>query len=89
VEQARKLLERIGFPGQRLQMINLSSAMAGQFAFAVAEFAAEIQRLGPSPVRSLQTARGGAASPDAGRDGPLRPSALPSGVIEQEQAAEG
>jgi len=33
-------------------MINVSSAMAGQFAFAAAEFSAEIQRLGPSPLHS-------------------------------------
>jgi hypothetical protein len=33
-------------------MINLSSAMAGQFAFAAAEFSAEIQRLGPNPLNS-------------------------------------
>jgi len=33
-------------------MINISSAMAGEFAFAAAEFTAEIQRLGPSPLRS-------------------------------------
>jgi coenzyme F420-reducing hydrogenase delta subunit len=51
VEQTRKLLEQIGLPGQRLQMINISSAMAGQFAFAAAELTAEVQRLGPSPVR--------------------------------------
>ena len=37
---------------QRLQMINVSSAMAGQFAFAAAEFSAEIQRLGPNPLHS-------------------------------------
>jgi len=51
VEQTRKLLERVGLPGQRLQMINISSAMAGQFAFAAAELTAEVQRLGPSPLR--------------------------------------
>jgi hypothetical protein len=32
-------------------MINISSAMAGQFAFAAAELTAEVQRLGPSPLR--------------------------------------
>ena len=52
VEQARKLLEQVGLEGQRLQMINISSAMAGQFAFAAAEITAEVQRLGPSPLRA-------------------------------------
>ena len=51
MEQTRKLLEQIGLEGQRLQMINLSSAMAGQFAFAAAELTAEVRRLGPSPLR--------------------------------------
>jgi coenzyme F420-reducing hydrogenase delta subunit len=48
---ARKLLEDIGLEGQRLQMINISSAMAGQFAFAAAEITAEIERIGPNPLR--------------------------------------
>jgi hypothetical protein len=75
VEQTRKLLERIGLPGQRLQMINISSAMAGQFAFAAAELTAEVQRLGPSPLRSRPTAGNGSG-------------ALPAEVIEQAEAAE-
>jgi len=32
-------------------MINLSSAMGGQFAFAAAEMTAEIKQLGPSRLR--------------------------------------
>lgn len=48
VEYTRQLLESIGLEGQRLQMINVSSAMGGQFAFAAAEITAEIQRLGPN-----------------------------------------
>jgi hypothetical protein len=31
-------------------MINLSSAMGGQFAFSAAEMTAEIKRLGPNPL---------------------------------------
>lgn len=38
--------------GRRIQMINLSSAMGGQFAWSAAEMTAEIQRLGPNPLRS-------------------------------------
>lgn len=34
-------------------MINVSAAMGGQFAFAAAELTAEIERLGPSPFRSI------------------------------------
>jgi F420-non-reducing hydrogenase iron-sulfur subunit len=50
VEYARKLLEEIGLEGQRLQMINISSAMAGEFAFAAAEITAEVERIGPNPL---------------------------------------
>jgi hypothetical protein len=44
-------LEEIGLEGRRIQMINISSAMGGQFAFAAAEMTAEIKQLGPSPLR--------------------------------------
>ncbi len=50
----RKLLEEIGLEGRRIQMINLSSAMGGQFAFAAAEITAEIKQLGPSPLNERQ-----------------------------------
>jgi len=42
----------IGIEGRRLQMINLSSAMGGQFAFSVAEMTAEIERMGPNPLKA-------------------------------------
>jgi F420-non-reducing hydrogenase iron-sulfur subunit len=47
----RKLLEEIGLEGRRIQMINVSAAMGGQFAFAAAEMTAEIKQLGPSPLK--------------------------------------
>jgi len=34
-------------------MINLSSAMGGQFAFSAAEMTAEIERLGPNPLGNV------------------------------------
>ena len=46
----RKLLEEIGLNGRRIQMMNLSAAMAGQFAFAAAEITAEIRGFGPNPL---------------------------------------
>jgi F420-non-reducing hydrogenase iron-sulfur subunit len=52
VEYTRGLLESIGLEGQRLQMINVSAAMAGEFAFSAAEITAEISRLGPSPLQT-------------------------------------
>jgi coenzyme F420-reducing hydrogenase delta subunit len=46
----QKLIEDIGLEGRRIQMINLSSAMAGQFAWSAAEMTAEIKRIGPNPL---------------------------------------
>jgi coenzyme F420-reducing hydrogenase delta subunit len=51
VEYARKLLEQIGLEGRRVQMINVSSAMGGQFAWSAAEMTEEVRRLGPNPLR--------------------------------------
>jgi len=47
------LLEQIGLESRRVQMINLSSAMGGQFAFSAAELTAEIKQLGPNPLNIL------------------------------------
>jgi hypothetical protein len=52
VETTRNLLEEIGLEGKRLKMINISSAMAGQFAAAAEEITAEVEKLGPNPLRS-------------------------------------
>jgi coenzyme F420-reducing hydrogenase delta subunit len=46
-----RLLEKIGLSGQRIQMVNLSSAMGGQFAYLAAEMTSEIERLGPNPLK--------------------------------------
>jgi F420-non-reducing hydrogenase iron-sulfur subunit len=56
VEYVRQILEQIGLGGQRIQMINLSSAMGGQFAFSAAEMTAEIKRLGPNPLGRIGSA---------------------------------
>jgi F420-non-reducing hydrogenase iron-sulfur subunit len=51
VEYARNLLEEIGLEGRRIQMINVSAAMGGQFAWSAAELTEEIRRMGPSPMK--------------------------------------
>jgi F420-non-reducing hydrogenase iron-sulfur subunit len=51
VEHIRDLLGTIGLEGQRIQMINVSAAMGGQFAWSAAEFTEEIRRLGPNPLK--------------------------------------
>jgi coenzyme F420-reducing hydrogenase delta subunit len=43
-------LEEIGLEGRRIQMINVSSAMGGQFAWSAAELTEEIRRMGSSPL---------------------------------------
>ena len=45
-------METIGLEGQRLQMINVSAAMAGEFTFSAAEITAEIRQMGPNPLRT-------------------------------------
>lgn len=45
------LLEQIGLGGERIQMVNLSSAMAIQFAEHVEEMTKRVQELGPNPLR--------------------------------------
>jgi len=44
-------LEDIGLGAKRIRMVNLSAAMAGQFAASTTEMAAEIEQLGPNPLR--------------------------------------
>ena len=46
----QKLLDEIGLNGRRIQMINLSAAMAGEFAWAAAEMTAEIRSIGRNPL---------------------------------------
>ena len=52
VEYARQLLDQIGLQGQRVQMINLSSAMGGQFAEEMKAMTGKIEALGPNPLRT-------------------------------------
>lgn len=48
---AKKILDEIGIGGERLEMFNLSSSMAGRFAEIANEMTERIRKLGPSPVR--------------------------------------
>lgn len=50
MEYVQKLLDDIGLNSRRIQMINLSAAMGGQFAWAAAEMTAEIKSIGPNPL---------------------------------------
>jgi coenzyme F420-reducing hydrogenase delta subunit len=45
------MLDAIGLEGRRVQMINISSAMGGQFAWSAAELTEEIKQLGSNPLK--------------------------------------
>jgi F420-non-reducing hydrogenase iron-sulfur subunit len=51
VKYVAKLLEEIGLGGERVAMVNLSTAMGPQFAETVTEITAKIQELGPNPLK--------------------------------------
>ncbi len=53
VEYVQKLLEQIGLGGRRIQMVNMSSAMGAHFAIAAAEITAEVQSMGPNPLKMM------------------------------------
>ncbi len=51
------VLKNIGLEPERVQMFNLSSAMAGRFAEATKEMTEKIEELGPNPLREEMTKR--------------------------------
>ncbi len=52
----RKLLHEIGLDpsGERVQMLNVSTAMGGQFAVAATEMTERIKKLGPNPLKRAE-----------------------------------
>jgi coenzyme F420-reducing hydrogenase delta subunit len=55
VKHAKKLIGAIGLQEERLQMVNLSSAQANEFAEAAAAITEVVGRLGPSPLHADPT----------------------------------
>jgi F420-non-reducing hydrogenase iron-sulfur subunit len=51
VAHVQDVLRSIGLEPERVQMFNLSSAMAGQFAEATKEMTEKIAQLGSNPLR--------------------------------------
>jgi coenzyme F420-reducing hydrogenase delta subunit len=51
VEQAQRILEKIGIGGERVQMYNLSSSEAPRFVQIAEEMTAKIAALGPNPIK--------------------------------------
>jgi F420-non-reducing hydrogenase iron-sulfur subunit len=52
VGRLQELLTQIGLEAERVQMVNMSSAMAGQFVEAAEQMCQKIAELGPNPLRS-------------------------------------
>jgi F420-non-reducing hydrogenase iron-sulfur subunit len=52
VERIKRLLEDIGLQSERVKMVNLSSAMATGFVSEAQIMTAQIQQLGPNPLRA-------------------------------------
>lgn len=52
VRHVKKLLAQIGLEPERVEMFNMSSAMAAEFAARVKEMSERIRGLGPSPLRA-------------------------------------
>ncbi len=51
VEQAAKILDKVGVGGQRVKMFNLSSGEGPLFAQYSIEMDTKIKELGPSPIK--------------------------------------
>ena len=51
VNHIRALLARTGLEPERIEMVNMSSAMGRQFAEAAARITERVRALGPSPLR--------------------------------------
>ncbi len=51
IEQAAKLLDKVGVNGERVRMFNLSSGEGPLFAQYATEMVEKVKELGPSPIR--------------------------------------
>jgi F420-non-reducing hydrogenase iron-sulfur subunit len=49
----KDLLAEIGLEPERVQMVNMSAAMAGQFVEAATEMHQQIMDLGPNPLKNF------------------------------------
>ena len=50
IKRAQELLKQIGLEPERVQMFNLSSAMAGKFVASIQEMTEKVKALGLSPL---------------------------------------
>ena len=60
MKRVQELLAEIGLEPERVEMFNMSAAMAATFVEAATEMNERIETLGPNPLRVPQTAGKGA-----------------------------
>ncbi len=58
VDYVRKLLDDIGFEGERVEMFTASAGMGERFGQIATEFTEKILQLGPNPVKTATSAAG-------------------------------
>jgi coenzyme F420-reducing hydrogenase delta subunit len=51
VKHVQALLEQIGLEPERIRMVNISAAMAGEFVAVAEEMTEVITNLGPNPLK--------------------------------------
>ena len=54
MKRVQELLEQIGLEPERVQMFNMSSAMAGQFVTSTQEMISKVEKLGLNPLRKSE-----------------------------------
>jgi F420-non-reducing hydrogenase iron-sulfur subunit len=59
------LLDQIGLGSERIEMINVSAAMAAEFVARAKEMTQRIRALGPSPLRDRGAGAGSVAGADS------------------------
>lgn len=57
VNAAKKILDKVGIGGERLEMFNLSASMGPRFAEIANEMTERILRLGPNPLNTARAER--------------------------------
>ncbi len=62
IEQAAKLLDKVGVGGERVKMFNLSSGEGPLFAQYAGEMVEKVKELGPSPIRIEKQKKASAAA---------------------------
>jgi coenzyme F420-reducing hydrogenase delta subunit len=68
VDRIGGLLDQIGLGAERIEMVNVSAAMAAEFVTKVKEMTQRIRALGPSPLRDRGVASVSGAGPTQGED---------------------